>query len=151
MTYDPDNVFARILRGELPCHKVFEDADTLAILDIHPRADGHVLVMPKTPARNILDAAPAQLAACMATAQRVARALMTALGADGISLRQSNESAGDQDVFHLHFHLLPRHAGTPLRAADGPVANPAELSAIAEKIRIALAQDAEAGGVRKEN
>ena len=108
MAYDNNNVFAKILRGELPAQKVYEDAETLAFMDIMPRCDGHMLVIPKTPARNMLDASPAQLAACMATVQKVAAAAMKAFGAGGITLQQFNEPAGGQVVFHLHFHVLPR-------------------------------------------
>ncbi|HEX5599492.1 MAG TPA: HIT family protein, partial [Hyphomicrobiaceae bacterium] len=114
MTYDNNNVFAKILRGELPAHKVYEDEHTLAFMDIMPRTKGHTLVIPKTPARNILDATPEQLAACMATVQRVARAVMKAFDAPGVTIQQFNESAGGQVVFHLHFHVLPRWEGVPL-------------------------------------
>ena len=140
MTYDPANVFAKILRGELPCHKVYEDADTLVIMDIMPRCDGHALVMPKSPARNILDADPAALAACLATAQRIARAQIKAFAADGVTLQQFNESAGGQVVFHLHFHLLPRWAGIKLGPHTQHMAKPDVLAAHAQKIRSALAE-----------
>ena len=117
MAYDSNNIFAKILRGELPSHKVYEDADTLAFMDIMPRCEGHTLVIPKTPARNLLDASPAQLAACMKTAQKVAAAVMKAFGADGITLQQFNEAAGGQVVFHLHFHVMPRWEGVALGPA----------------------------------
>ena len=107
--YDPDNVFAKILRGEMPCERVFEDGETLAFMDIMPRCDGHVLVIPKTPARNVLDASPGQLAACLATVQRMSRAVMKAFDAGGVTVQQFNEPAGGQVVFHLHYHVLPRH------------------------------------------
>jgi histidine triad (HIT) family protein len=139
MAYDDNNVFAKILRGELPAQKVYEDADTLAFMDIMPRCEGHTLVIPKTPARNLLDASPQQLAACMRTAQKVADAAMKAFGAAGITLQQFNEPAGGQVVFHLHFHILPRFEGASL----GPPASKMEKSEVlatnAEKIRKALA------------
>jgi histidine triad (HIT) family protein len=138
MAYDPTNVFAKILRGELPSTRVFEDADTLAFMDIMPRAEGHTLVIPKTPARNVLDASPAQLAACLATAQRIARAQLKAFGAQGITLLQFNEPAGGQVVFHLHFHIIPRFDGVPLGPHTGRMEKPAVLKAAAEKIIRAL-------------
>ena len=115
--YDPENIFGKILRGELPSQKVFDDDASFAFLDIMPRADGHTLVSPKTPARNMLDASPAQIAAVMATVQRVSHAALKAYEADGITLQQFNETAGGQEVFHLHFHIHPRHAGVPMRPA----------------------------------
>ena len=135
--YDDDNVFAKILRGEIPSFKVYEDDDTLCFMDIMPRTDGHCLVIPKTPCRNVLDASPEQLAACMAAVQKVARACMTALGADGITLQQFTEAAGGQEVFHLHFHILPRRAGEKMR----PPGNMGDMDAIkahAEAIAAAL-------------
>jgi histidine triad (HIT) family protein len=119
-TYDDQNIFAKILRGEIPCFKVFEDDDTLCFMDINPRTDGHCLVIPKTPCRNMLDATPAQLAACMKTVNKVANAAKTAFDADGITLFQFNEAAGGQEVFHLHFHIHPRHDGVPVRPAGVP-------------------------------
>jgi histidine triad (HIT) family protein len=138
MAYDTSNVFAKILRGELPCTRVYEDTETLAFMDIMPRCDGHVLVIPKSPARNVLDATPAQLAACMATVQRIAKAQMQAFGADGITIQQFNEPAGGQVVFHLHYHVMPRHEGVALQPHTGKMADPAVLGANAEKIRKAL-------------
>ena len=138
MAYDPTNVFAKILRGELPSTRVFEDADTLAFMDIMPRAEGHTLVIPKTPARNVLDASPAQLAACLATAQRIARAQLKAFGAQGITVLQFNEPAGGQVVFHLHFHIIPRFDGVPLGPHTGRMEKPDVLKAAAEKIIRAL-------------
>ncbi len=138
MPYDNDNIFARILRGDLPSHKLYEDADTFAFLDIMPRADGHLLVIPKTPARNLLDASPAQLAACMGSVQKLSQAVMAALGADGVTVQQFNEAAGGQEVFHLHFHVLPRHDGVSLRP-PGTMADNDVLKAHAQQIRAALA------------
>lgn len=113
--YDDQNTFAKILRGEIPCVKVYEDAQTLCFMDIMPRTDGHCLVIPKTPCRNMLDATPEQLAACMATVNKVANAAKRGFGADGITLLQFSEAAGGQEVFHLHFHIHPRHDGVPIR------------------------------------
>jgi histidine triad (HIT) family protein len=138
MAYDSNNVFAKILRGELPAHKVYEDADTIAIMDIMPRTEGHTLVLPKTPARNLLDATPEQLAACMRTLQKVAKAVVKAFNAGGVTIQQFNETAGGQVVFHLHFHVLPRWEGVKLGPPGGPMEKPEALAANAEKIRGAL-------------
>ena len=137
MTYDPENIFAKILRGELPCHKVYEDDQTFVLMDIMPRADGHMLVIPKTPARNVLDATPAQLSSVMATVQKMSHAGIKAFSADGITVQQFNESAGGQIVFHLHVHILPRHDGDKLRP-PGTMADDDVLETHAEKIRAAL-------------
>jgi histidine triad (HIT) family protein len=138
MTYDTTNIFAKILRGEVPAHRLYEDADTLAFMDIMPRGDGHALVIPKSPARNMLDATPQQLAACLATAQRIARAQLIAFSAHGITLQQFNEAAGGQVVFHLHYHVIPRHNGINLRPHTGTMEKPEILLANADKIRAAL-------------
>ena len=138
MAYDPNNIFAKILRGEIPSHKLYEDDETFAFMDIMPRGDGHCLVIPKKPARNILDADPASLAAVMATVQKLARAVMTAFGAKGVTVQQFNEPAGGQVVFHLHFHVIPRFDGVKLRPHSGEMEDPAVLKANAEKIRAAL-------------
>lgn len=137
MSYDPDNIFAKILRGEIPSFKVYEDAETYCFMDIMPRSDGHCLVIPKTPCRNILDASPAQLAACMATVQKVANAAKTAFNADGITLQQFSEAAGGQEVFHLHFHIHPRHDGVPMRPA-GQMGDMEAINAHAEAIAVAI-------------
>ena len=112
--YDPNNIFAKILRGEFPCHKVYEDAHVLAFLDIMPRAPGHTLVIPKAAARNILDISPEDYAHVARGAHRIAAAAMKAFHADGITVQQFNEAAGGQVVFHLHMHVMPRHNGTAL-------------------------------------
>lgn len=138
MQYDLNNVFAKILRGEMACTKVYEDAETLALMDIMPRCEGHALVIPKTPARNVLDASPAQLAACLATVQKIARAQMKAFGAGGITIQQFNESAGGQVVFHLHYHVMPRHDGVALKPHTGKMEDAAVLAANAAKIKAAL-------------
>lgn len=139
MAYDSSNIFAKILRGELPAHKVYEDAETMAFMDIMPRCQGHTLVVPKSPARNILDAAPEQMAACMATVQRISRAVMKAFDAQGVTVQQFNEPAGGQVVFHLHFHVLPRWDGIKLQPHTGQMEKPEVLAANAEAIRNALA------------
>jgi len=113
--YDPNNIFAKILRGELPCHKVYEDDHAFAFLDIMPRASGHTLVLPKAPARNLLDVDPADLAHVMQAAQKIAKAGMKVFNADGVTVQQFNESAGGQVVFHLHVHVIPRKQGVPLK------------------------------------
>ncbi len=138
MAYDPNNVFAKILSGALPAERVFEDGETLAFMDIMPRCDGHILVIPKGPARNMLDATPAQMAACMRTTQLIGRAQMKAFGATGITVQQFNETSGGQVVFHLHFHVMPRHDGVALRPHTGTMAKAEILSANAAKLRAAL-------------
>ena len=137
MAYDDNNIFAVILRGEIPCEKLYEDDETFVFMDIMPRADGHCLVIPKTPCRNILDASQGQLAACLATVQKISLACMKAFDAEGITLQQFNEAAGGQEVFHLHFHILPRHDGVRLRP-PGQMADFAVLKDHADRIRAAL-------------
>ena len=112
--YDPQNPFAKILRGEFPCYKVYEDDYILAFLDIMPRSPGHTLVIPKTPARNILDISPEDYAHVARGVHRIARAAMTAFKADGITVQQFSEPAGGQVVFHLHMHVMPRNNGVAL-------------------------------------
>jgi histidine triad (HIT) family protein len=136
--YDPSNVFARILRGELPAHKIYEDADTFALMDIMPRGDGHCLVIPKAPSRNLLDVSDDSLAAVMRTSQKLARAVMKAFNADGVTVQQFNESAGGQVVSHLHVHVIPRFADVSLKPHTGKMEDQAVLAANAEKIRAAL-------------
>ena len=137
-SYDPNNIFAKILRGEFPCHKVCEDDKTLAFLDIMPRAPGHTLVLPKAPARNLLDVDPADLAHVMQVAQKIAKASMKVFGADGITIQQFNESAGGQVVFHLHVHVIPRHEGAAMKPPASIKAEPSELSDQALKLAAAL-------------
>src|SRR5471030_1796678 len=112
--YDSNNIFAKILRGEFPCYKVYEDDHTLAFLDIMPRARGHTLVIPKAHSRNILDIKPDDYAHVARGAHKIAAAAMKAFKADGITIQQFNEAAGGQVVFHLHMHLMPRHNGVAL-------------------------------------
>ncbi len=136
--YDDQNIFAKILRGEIPSFKVYEDDETFCFMDIMPRTDGHCLVIPKTPCRNILDATPEQLAACMKTVNKVANAAKTAFKADGITLQQFSEAAGGQEVFHLHFHIHPRHEGLPMRG-PGTMGDMDVIKGHAERIAAALA------------
>ncbi|MDO6725348.1 HIT family protein [Cognatishimia sp. 1_MG-2023] len=138
MQYDPENIFAKILRAEIPNEKLYEDDHTYVFMDIMPRADGHCLVIPKTPARNMLDASPEQLAACIATVQKMGHAVMKAFDAEGVTIQQFNEAAGGQEVFHLHYHVLPRREGLPMRP-PGTMADFDVLKDQADKIRAALA------------
>jgi histidine triad (HIT) family protein len=137
--YDPNNIFAKILRGELPCYKVYEDEKALAFLDIMPRASGHTLVMPKAPARNILDVAPDDLAHVMKIAQKIAKASMATFGAQGVTVQQFNESAGGQVVFHLHVHVIPRQEGVALKPPASVKEAPDVLKEQAAKLAAALA------------
>lgn len=136
--YDDQNVFAKIMRGEIPSHKIYEDDKTLVIMDIMPRGDGHVLVIPKAPSRNILDIATEDLNAVMATAQKMARAVIKAFDADGTTIQQFSEPAGGQVVFHTHVHVIPRFEGVALRPHTGEMADNDVLAVNAEKIRAAL-------------
>jgi histidine triad (HIT) family protein len=136
--YDPQNIFAKILRGEAPCVRVAEDEVSLAFMDIMPRAEGHVLVIPKTPARNLIDISAAELARFIPSVQTIARAVKAGMAAEGISVQQFNERAGGQVVFHLHFHVLPRWTGVALRPPGGPVVPANQLETHAAKIRAAM-------------
>jgi len=138
MAYDSNNVFARILRGEIPAHKVCEDERTLAFMDVMPQADGHTLVIPKHPAENLFDLPADDLAATVRTTQRVARAVRKAFDAPGIMIAQLNGAAAGQSVFHIHFHVVPRHAGIDLRFHARDMADPARLAEHAERVRAAL-------------
>ena len=137
--YDPNNIFAKILRGELPCFKVYEDDKALAFLDIMPRAPGHTLILPKAPARNLLDIAPDVLSHVAKVAQKVAKAAMTAFSADGITVQQFNEGAGGQVVFHLHVHVIPRKAGVTMKPPASEKEKPEVLAEQAKKLAAALA------------
>lgn len=137
MDYDDQNIFAKILRGELPAVKVHEDDRTLAFMDIMPRATGHCLVIPKASVRNLLDCSDEDLAACIALCKRLANAVRVAFGVDGVTLLQSNEKAADQEVFHLHFHVIPRDGGA-LKAPASEMEETAILEANAARIRDAL-------------
>ena len=137
--YDTDNVFAKILRGEIPCHKIYEDADTLAFMDIMPRGEGHVLVIPKKPVRNVLDVDEETHAAVYRTVRKLAPVAVKAFRADGVTIQQYNEPAGGQVVFHLHVHVIPRFEGVPLKPHTGQMEKPELLARNAETLRAALA------------
>jgi histidine triad (HIT) family protein len=138
MAYDNGNIFARILRGEIPCVKVYEDDKTLAFMDVMPEADGHVLVVPKEPAENILDLSAEGMAAMMATTQKVAKAVDKALAPDGILLKQYNRAPAGQSIFHVHFHIVPRWKGVGLAPHGKVMVDAAKLEPTAAKIRSAL-------------
>jgi histidine triad (HIT) family protein len=137
--YDSNNIFAKILRGEIPCHKVYEDERALAFLDIMPRAPGHTLVIPKAPARNILDVAPDEFAHVMTIAQKIAKVSVDVFGADGVTLQQFSEPAGGQVVFHLHVHVIPRKDGIALKPPATYKEAPDVLKEQAAKLAAALA------------
>ncbi len=136
--YDPNNIFAKILRGEIPCVKVFEDEHTLAFMDVMPQADGHVLVIPKEPAENLLDLSEDGAKAVIATTQRVARAVKKALDAPGIYVMQLNGAPTGQTVFHVHFHVIPRDVNVPLRPHAGGMVDAKILESVAVRIRGAM-------------
>jgi histidine triad (HIT) family protein len=138
MSYDPSNIFARILRGEIPCHKVFEDEHTLSFMDIMPQAEGHTLVVPKAPGRDIFEIPTEALAAAIRSTQRVAIAVKEAFDAPGILIAQLNGAPAGQTVFHLHFHIVPRYHGKDLRLVAGQMADPAVLAEHAARIRARL-------------
>lgn len=136
--YDPNNIFTKILKGEIPSHKIHEDDHTLAFMDVMPMVDGHCLIIPKQGSRNLLDADPAVLAHVMAAVQKVARAAVKGMGADGCQIRQYNEVAAGQTVFHLHFHVLPLRTGDSVKPHVGGMADHAVLARHAELIRAAM-------------
>ena len=138
MAYDSNNIFAKILRGEIPCVKLYEDAKTLAFMDVMPEADGHVLVVPKEGAQDILDLSAEGLAAMMATTQKIAKAVDRALSPDGILLKQYNRAAAGQSIFHVHFHIVPRWEGVPMAPHGKVMVQPSVLEPIAAKIRSQL-------------
>jgi histidine triad (HIT) family protein len=138
-SYDPDNIFAKILAGAVPAHKVYEDADVLAMMDVFPQSRGHVLVLPKAPSRNLLDADPEVLSAVMPKVQRIARAVVAATGADGFRLMQSNEAPAGQSVFHLHFHIIPAYQGRhTAEHGSGGRGDDKELATLAKEIAAKL-------------
>jgi histidine triad (HIT) family protein len=138
MTYDPQNIFAKILRGEIPCTKVYEDDKTLAFMDVMPQAEGHTLVIAKEAAQDILELSPEGMAAMMATTQKVAKAVAAALEPDGIILTQFNGAAAGQSVFHVHFHIIPRKTGNVLAPHARGMIEPKFLEPVAAKIRSKL-------------
>lgn len=140
MSYDPDNIFAKILSGDFPAHKVYEDDVAIAILDIMPQAAGHTLVIPKSASRNLLDADPDALGQLMPVIQKIAHAVKTAFTADGVHLQQFNEAAAGQTVFHLHFHVIPRHDGVRPKPHTSEMEDQNVLSEHAQKIKDVLAK-----------
>jgi histidine triad (HIT) family protein len=142
MSYDDTNIFAKILRGEIPSHKIYEDDETFAFLDIMPRSKGHSLVIPKRPAVNMLDIAPDSLCTVMRTVHFLAPVIMRAMKADGFMIQQFNEAAAGQMVFHIHFHIVPRYQDVPLKHAASEMEQPAILARNADDIRAALAEQA---------
>lgn len=139
MSYDDTNIFARILRGELPCHKVYEDDAVIAFMDLMPQGPGHTLVVPRAPSRNLLDADLATFGPLFAATRKIAIAAKTAFAADGVAIMQFNEPASGQSVYHLHVHVIPRFEGVPLKPHTGEMEKPEVLAAHAEKLRQALA------------
>jgi histidine triad (HIT) family protein len=137
--YDPGNIFAKILRGEIPSHRVYEDDDVVAFMDVMPQATGHTLVVPKAASRNLLDADPAVLSTLMPVVQKIARAAKSAYAADGITIIQFNEAPAGQTVFHLHVHVIPRHEGVPLKTHARGMEDGAVLAENAAKLKAALA------------
>ena len=138
MAYDPNNIFAKILRGEVPSHKVWEDAATIAILDVMPQSDGHTLIIPKTPAENLFVLDTGMAEAVMRTGQRLALAVRRAFHPDGVTLVQFNGAEAGQTVFHFHLHVIPRYAGQPLRSHGRGFADPAVLAEQAMHLKAAL-------------
>lgn len=139
--YDNQNIFAKILRGDIPAHKVFEDDHVVAVMDVMPQSVGHTLVIPKSPSRNLLDAEPDGLDALIRAVQRVAIAAKKAFESDGVTVTQFNEPAAGQSVFHLHFHVIPRFSSTPLRPHSGAMEDDEVLAANAEKLRLAITEE----------
>lgn len=137
--YDPDNIFAKIIKGEIPSHKVHEDDDALVIMDVMPQSPGHALVIPKAASRNLLDADANVLSTIITLVQRVARASKAAFDADGVTITQFNEAAAGQTVFHLHIHIIPRHDGIVPKRHSGEMEDNAVLASNADKLRAALA------------
>jgi histidine triad (HIT) family protein len=135
MAYDQNNIFAKVLRGEIPCHKIYEDEDTLAFLDIMPRTEGHALVITKEKACDLFDIKPEALAKLMAVVQKLAPKIKEAVGADGVLIQQFNGAAAGQTVFHLHVHIIPRKEGEALKPHAGQMADQAEQATTAEEIR----------------
>jgi len=138
VVYDDTNIFAKILRGEMPSVRVYEDENAIALMDVMPQAQGHVLVIPRQASRNLLDADVRVLENLIKIVQKIAQAAKTALHADGVTVMQFNEAAGGQSVYHLHFHIIPRFEGIALNPHHSTMADPDLLEQIAQKIRAAL-------------
>ena len=136
--YDDANIFARILRGEIPSHSVYEDAEAVAFMDVMPQGPGHLLVVPKAASRNLLDADPEVLSRLMPVVQKLARAAKLAFASDGVTVMQFNEPASGQTVFHLHVHIIPRFNGEPLHPHSGTMEKPEILAENAERVRAVL-------------
>ena len=136
--YDNGNIFAKILRGEIPSHRVYEDNDFIAFMDVMPQANGHTLVVPKAASRNLLDADTAVLAKLLPVVQKIAKAAKLAFAADGITVIQFNEAPAGQTVFHLHVHVIPRHEGVPLKTHARGMEDGAVLAENAAKLKAAL-------------
>jgi histidine triad (HIT) family protein len=136
--YDSDNIFAKILRGEIPSHRVYEDAETVAFMDVMPQGVGHTLVVPKAPSRNLLDADARTLEKLLPVVQKIAIAAKVAFEADGVQIVQFNEAPAGQSVFHLHFHVIPRFDGIPLKPHTGTMEDNEVLAANAAKLKSAL-------------
>ena len=140
MAYDTTNIFARLLRDEIPTNREYEDEHTVAIMDVMPQGIGHTQVLPKAPSRNLYDADPESLGALFKTVQKVAKAVKKAFAADGVVVSQFNEPAAGQTVFHLHVHVIPRFDGVPLNKHSGEMEKAEVLAANAERIKAALAE-----------
>ena len=140
-TYDPSNIFAKILRGELPSYRVYDDGEVIAFMDVMPQGTGHTLVLPKAPSRNLLDADPTTLGPLLRATQKIVKAVKRAFAADGVTVIQFNEPAAGQTVYHLHVHVIPRFEGIALRPHTGGMEKPEILAENAEKVRKALAAD----------
>ena len=138
MAYDPNNIFARIIRGEAQAHRVYEDEQTLAFLDLMPQSDGHTLILPKAPAENLFDLDARSAGAVILTTQKIARAVRAAFSPDGITLMQFNGAEAGQTVFHFHLHVVPRYAGRPLRTHGRGMADATTLEEHAARLRAAL-------------
>jgi len=138
LAYDPNNIFAKILREEIPCVKVFEDDRTLAFMDVMPQAQGHVLIIPKEAAEDILALSPEGVAAMMVTTQKIAKAVKKALNAPGIHLMQLNGAPAGQTVLHVHFHVIPRDVSVALKPHAGGMVDAKILEAVAVRIRGAM-------------
>lgn len=137
-SYDPSNIFAKILRGEIPSHRVYEDDAVVAFMDVMPQGPGHTLVVPKAPSRNLLDAGPSTLGPLFTVVKQVALAVKKAFGADGVTVLQFNEPASGQTVYHLHVHVIPRFEGIALKPHTGQMEKPEVLAENASKIRAVL-------------
>lgn len=137
-TYDTDNIFAKIIRGEMPCHKIYEDDKAIAFMDIFPQTRGHVLVLPKTAGVDLLNTEDEDLIATIPVVRKVARAVDAALSPDGIMVAQLNRAPAGQTIYHTHFHIMPRWEGVELKLHNTVPADHEELAALAESITAAL-------------